>query len=227
MKRYDPNEIKNVTPYKIDDPAGIDIVVKSLQILYEEFSWLEKSFARAVIRSEKRKSQTGADFDYIFPGMFSRVGDDVHDYLNMMELDNYDAYSFFLALDPEESISYEEEIQNQYRRRLDNIIWLNLEKVDNTKDYDYLEEIKHDVKNKIENNRFGTVDIVSIEDEPEAIFREFSLETTDTQFLYYPYRGFRIQMNVTYDEQCGDFRQPVDPVDSIVAIVGNSQIVTS
>jgi len=227
MNRYKPNAIKNVVPYKIEDPLGIDITVKSLQILYEEFAWLEKSFARAVIRSEKRKTDTGSDFNYIFPGIFSRVGDDVYDYLNMMELDNYDAYSFFLALDPEESVEYEEEIQNQYRRRLDNIIWLNLEKVDDTKGYDYLEEIKQDVRNKIEKNRFGTIDIVSIEDEPENIFREFSLELTNTQFLYYPYRGFRIIMNVTYDEPCGEISTPVDPVDSIVAIVGNSQIVVS
>lgn len=226
MNRYKPNAIKNVIPYKIDDPFGIDITVKSLQILYEEFSWLEKSFARAIIRSEKRKNQAGTEFNYIFPGMFSRVGDDVYDYLNMMELDNYDAYSFFLALDTEDSIDYEE-LQNQYRRRLDNIVWLNLEKVDSTKGYDYLEEIKQDVRNKVKENRFGTIEIVSIEDEPEAIFREFSLETTDTQFLYYPYRGFRMIMNVTYDEPCGEVSTPVDPVDSIVAIVGNSKIVTS
>lgn len=226
MNRYKPNTIKNVIPYKIDDPFGIDITVKSLQILYEEFSWLEKSFARAIIRSEKRKNAAGTEFNYIFPGMFSRVGDDVYDYLNMMELDNYDAYSFFLALDTEDSIDYEE-LQNQYRRRLDNIVWLNLEKVDSTKGYDYLEEIKQDVRNKIKENRFGTIEIVSIEDEPEAIFREFSLETTDTQFLCYPYRGFRMIMNVTYDEPCGEVSTPVDPVDSIVAIVGNSKIVTS
>lgn len=226
MNRYKPNAIKNVVPYKIDDPFGIDITVKSLQILYEEFSWLEKSFARAIIRSEKRKNQAGTEFNYIFPGMFSRVGDDVYDYLNMMELDNYDAYSFFLALDTEDSIDYEE-LQNQYRRRLDNIVWLNLEKVDSTKGYDYLEEIKQDVRNKVKENRFGTIEIVSIEDEPEAIFREFSLETTDTQFLYYPYRGFRIIMNVTYDEPCGEVSTPIDPVDSIVAIIGNSQTVTS
>lgn len=213
QRRSRPNAIKELPTYIIGSPLGIDIISTRLQIEYEDnLDWLEKSFGRAVIRSEQRgevqDSGEGLTEDYIYPAMFVN---EKYDFLNMLELDNWDAYSFFLARDPESVIEYEEGIRNTYERRLSNIFWFNLERVKENRFDDYLEELKREILSVIANAQFPDtetggsvlgVEVLEVYDEPENIFEGFSLDLEKTQLLYFPYRGLRIDMTCQYVDEC-------------------------
>lgn len=203
MIRLEPLAIKNVTPHVITEPRGIDMVCKSLQSSFDNVLWLDKSFARAVFRTEKRD-----DKDYVYPAMFVANG---YDYLDMLQIDNWKSYSFMIARDSESVEDYEEGIQNTLKRKLSCVFWMNLEQVGPTRQDDFLEELKQDLIKAIKNARFldvtnGSsvlgVEIQNIYDEPKNIFSGFTISETDSQFLYYPYRGLRIDLRCFYTEEC-------------------------
>lgn len=213
-RRLQPNAIKEVAPYIEENPFGIDIVVKGLQSAYsDELEWLEKSFARAVVRSEQRGevAESGElTTNYIYPAIFVQKG---YDFLNMLELDNWDAYSFFIARDPEDVLEFEEGIRNTYERTLSSIFWFNLERVKPSRQTDYLEELKREIIEVITNAQFPDTDdggsvlgveIDEIFDEPENIFEGFSVELEKSQLLYFPYRGLRIDLLCKYVDECED-----------------------
>jgi len=203
MKRLTPNSIKNVTPNIIQEPHRIDLVVKGLQSAFNALTWNEKSFGRAVIMSTKRDK-----VNYTYPGMFVSNS---KDYLNMMEQDNFNAYSFFVAHDSESVEDYQEGVRNSFRRRLSAIFWLNLERIDATKDHNQLlEELKEDVLGSIRTVSFerginggivSGIQINSMYDEPANIFEGFTFNL-NSQFLYNHYRGLRIDLDCFYEENC-------------------------
>lgn len=212
-RRLRPNTIKDVTPFIVTNPRGIDVVARDLQAEFTlRLDWLEKSFARAVVRSEQRKVSDDNENveEYIYPAVFVAEG---KDYLNMLELDNWSAYSFFVARDPEEVIDFGEGIRNTFERTLNAIFWMNLELVDPDRKDDFLEGLKRDIIKVITDAVFtvvgnqGTtlgVEIETIFDEPVNIFEGFSIELEKSQLLYYPYRGLRFQLNCTYVDECID-----------------------
>lgn len=199
MNGLSPNALRSITPYVVSDPYGIDIPSKAIQSAMSGISWIEKSFARAVIQSRK---QDGAS--YTFPSMFVADG---KDFLDMIALDVWKSYSFLIARDPETPIDYNEGESNRYERRLDLIVWMNLQRVDNTRKDDFLPELIEDVKTAIrtaQNAQFEleSIEILNIYDEPQRVFEGFTVDLDNYQNLYYPYRGFRIEMNTIYSDVC-------------------------
>lgn len=202
MIRLEPLAIKNVTPHVITEPHGIDMVCKSLQSNFAAIPWLEKSFARAVFRTEQREQE------YVYPAMFVAAG---YDYLDMLQIDNWKSYSFMIARDSETFEDYQEGIENTITRRLSCMFWMNLELVDPTRQDDFLEELKRDVIKSIKSTRFLDVtggakvmgiEIQNIYDEPKNVFNGFTMSATESKFLYYPYRGLRVDLKCYYTEEC-------------------------
>jgi len=204
MRRVNPNAIKNVTPYVIVAPVRIGMVVQALQASLGTLTWLTKSFGRAIKMSEKRK-----DDNYIFPAMFVSSS---KDHLNMLELDNWNAYSFMFSDDAETVENYEKGFRNLYKRKLSIMFWMNLDKIDNTKEGNqHLEELKEEILAKIGTTVYTDsagsgavqdVEVMEIFEKPENVFSEFSFEETETQFLYPPYRGIRIDLDCFYIAEC-------------------------
>lgn len=202
MNRLTPNEIKNVIPYVDPDPKRIDMVVTRIQQKFAtDLLWLEKSFGRSILMSEKRDEK-----EYYFPGVY--VGS-TKDLLNMMEQDNYDAFSFFYAWDVENAEKYENTERNLFSRMVSCIFWINVDKANNG--LVYIENLKDEIIECIKNTRYlgfsedravQSVDIVNIYDQPENIFKGFSLELTSTQWLYRPYTGLKIDLQCYYLDKC-------------------------
>lgn len=204
MDQLNPVAVKNVVPYVIENPVRIDLAVNPLQSSFGNIEWLAKSFSRAVRQSRQRDN-----VDYVFPAVFSGPG---FDPLDMLLLDNFPSYSFMFAHDPETSVDYEQGVRNTFNRRLSCIFWLNLQRIDNLlAGHDFSEHLKQDAIDAIEGTTFtpdnnnGSVlgiEIIQTFDEPQNIFREFSLNLTETHFLHYPYRGFRIELDCNYISNC-------------------------
>lgn len=204
MRRLSPNAIKNVAPHYLDSPKGIDMVSCALQYKFElDLIWLEKSFGRAVLRAEKRDNQ-----DYLFPACFVGEG---YDYLDMLAIDNYDAYSFSFARDPEAVEEYQESISNTYSRLLSVIFWWNMERINYNLQTDQNEGLKQEVKKAIttctyqpsvDGGQVIGVEIENIYDQPDQVFQDFSFDHIETQSLYYPFGGIRVDLNCYFVEDC-------------------------
>lgn len=204
MIQLSPLAIKDVTPHIIQNPKRIDIAVKGFQSSFSELNWLTKSFARAIKQSTIRDNT-----EYTYPAIFVQSG---YDLLDMLQLDNWDAYSFFFARDPETVLEYEFGVRNKFRRVLSAIFWFDLTKIDSVSDpTEVMEEIKTQVLDKIRNTRFEAnsdgdtvIDhaVLSIFDVPEVIFDGFSTNLVDDQFLYFQYAGLRIDMECFYFSSC-------------------------
>lgn len=202
MNRLKPLSIKEIVPYVNSVPKRIDVPITELQNSISEIIWMEKSFGRAVVSRKIQNEQ-----EYIYPSCFVAEG---YDHANLLLNDNWDAYSFMLATGVEEIVDYIEETRNTFEREVDLIVWLNLERIQDRRDI-YIEELKDEVINKIKTTRFRSVEpeltvldceVIRIEDRAEEIFREFSLKLAESKYLFYPYGGFRITMNITFIEGC-------------------------
>lgn len=199
--RRTPTSHKDTTPFVLDNPVGIDTIVKSLQAsLSSGLTWLEKSFNRATVMSRNNSG----DQAEIYPVCWTA---DAKDQFKMIGNDNWSAYSFFVARGSETPVDFEQFGDNTYQRDLSLYVWMNLEVIDDTKNYDYLEELKQAINTVIKTTEFDdneTLIVESIEDDPLEIYSGFTVNPTDTQLLYYPYKGLRFDLACTYsdDELC-------------------------
>jgi hypothetical protein len=209
-ERLAPIEVKDVTPFVVSEPYGIDIAITGIQQkLAQQIPWLEKSFGKAVKRVNTTKNEAGSDEDYFFPSMFIEDG---KDWLDLLMNDNFNSYTFFTVDDPTTIEDFEEGVQNIYQRPFNLIFWGNLDRIYPSKTYDYLEEIKDDIAKAIKISRYYEdptdhrtvqgVDIVSIFDNHENIFDGFSFDRAKTQYLHFPYRGLKFTMNAYIVEGC-------------------------
>lgn len=207
----DPNSIKDLTPYVEDDPYGVNLVIKSIQLqLQDDLDWLQFAFGRAITRIEKRTLEINQEVEYIYPSAYNRNGKDLVD---LMQMDNFDSYCFFTAQDPETFDEYQERVSNSLQRNLSVHFWFNLDQERlNSGGFDITEKLKEDVINSIgktnwlENQAKGAsvegVDLTAVFDSPENVFNGFTLDLAESQFLYFPYRGFRIDMLSYYTHNC-------------------------
>jgi len=199
--RQTPISIKNVTPYVLNSPVGIDSIVKSLQVRFStNLTWLTKSFNRAVITSniDPNGDRHESAKCFISNGQ---------DELDMIVNDNWTAYCFFLARDNESVLEYRDNQDSLYERELSVYFWLNMDEVDPTKDYPYLEEIKREILKEIRSTSFSgdsDIEILDVIDNPLDVFEGFTVDPDKTQLLYNPYAGLRIDLNCVYSDfnQC-------------------------
>ena len=207
MNRQFPNSTKELNQYIVENPYRADIAVKALQAAYSEnLDWLEKSFPRAVLRTEKI-TQADREVERRFPAVRTMDGNDEAD---MLEVDNYAAYDFFYQIDTENLIDFEERVFNVYQAQLRNIFWFNLNEIDPNRGDDFLPELETEILQVISNTKYqdfnGTtirgIEVQRVYQEPQNIFSGFSFNLVDTQFLHYPYRGLRFDLLVTFSEQC-------------------------
>jgi hypothetical protein len=200
MNRQNPITYKEVTPYVIPSPVGIDKVITNLQVaLAANLSWLEKSFGKAnkTIKQED-------DREFIFPSILTEVSKDE---IPLLGNDNFNAYSYFLADGEELPINYEEHAVNQYQRPISLTFWMDLKRVDSTKLYNFKEELIREVKKVISTTNVGNgndVEILSVVTDPELIFDGYSTDLMKSQMLTYPQVGFRIDLLAYYqgEENC-------------------------
>ncbi len=209
MKPRSQKAFINPSTPTITSPVGIDSVIQSLQLEYvDKLAWLEKSFGRAYLGLRKTDDQSDASLltrqDIIFPSIWQGDGFDPVDGLAN---DNLNSYSFFLKSSEEVPINYTSRIKNRWSCDISNIFWLNLERVDSTKTYPFTGELINEVKGVIAETRFlglrnSGIEILSITETPQDIFREFTLDLAETQHLTNPHAGFRIEMKAYFNEGC-------------------------
>lgn len=221
--RQTPNAFKNVNPYFLTNPIGIDLIVDALQRkLDDEFNWLEKSFGRAI--KAGTTDDEGNEKEY--PAMFIEDGKDL---TNMLKIDNYDAYSFFYAEDEEELIEddeYNQWIANRLQRTLHLIVWLDLKRVDPAQVENYTEQVKQDIWKAIGETLYPcdtSAEIVAVFDEPDNIFEDFTFDFVQSQNMLYPKVGLRFELLACYNNDIDGYGTPINQQVTAFAYSNNGQ----
>lgn len=189
-----PTPIIDTIPYVLENPIGIDRIVKALQSDLSTIPWLTKSFNRAVTMSNVDTEGN----QRVTPKCWVA---NAQDELEMIANDNWNAYTFFYADSNESSIDFELNEDSQFEQELSLYLWVNLDNIDNSKTYDYLPELKEDVLKVIKNTTLDnddSIELTDIDSNPLTVYDGFTIDIDKTQLIYYPYRAIRFDFNATY-----------------------------
>lgn len=189
----------------IPDPKGFDKAIAEIQTAVGTVPYIEKSFGRAFIHKENIVGKIVS-----LPKVYQGAGE----YYNPLPNDNFKAQTFMLAAGEEiADDDFENYGQNTFTRKVALIFWGNLKAIDSAKDYIFLEEIKMDILEALRyTSSFKSFDSY-VDERYSDVFREFSSYISNaskdtaeaeinTQYLMYPYSGFRMTITLVYQQSC-------------------------
>lgn len=189
----------------ITSPIGLDAVIQSIQQeLSAGLSWLEKSFGRAW---EFKEIDSATEKIIKVPKCYTGTGE----YINVLPNDFLKAQSFISARNEETWPAYTRASGNSKQRELSIIFWFNLKEIDPTKDYIFTEELKKQVEKILKANAYVASINKYFDERVEDVFDgyisqaeagRYSVDDTKTQYLMYPYSGFRFDVTVAFTEVC-------------------------
>jgi len=186
---------KNPTVINVPNQVGLDAAIAELQTALGTIPYLDKVFGRAWIHKEKRGNK-----DITLPKVYQGK----KEYYNALPNGNFKASVFFIAEGDEESKDYSPLENNVFTRQVALIFWGDLKRIDKDKDFIFLEEIKMDVLRAIKYCKcFESYDSY-VDERYSEIFKEFrdASDEINTQYLMYPYAGFRLSLTLIYDQPC-------------------------
>lgn len=172
-------------------PLGVDKVIQDLQIQLSSLSWLDYSFGRAFIGKDNQ--QGGRDYNY--PMLYSGNAN----YYDASPNDNIISQSFFVIDGDYSFNNYLINEQNLFTVPVSLIVWGNLKKISEVDEHFGQVLLQQVLKVVNENNEFL---VLSITDNEEDVFREFSVRLEQTSLFYYPYFCYRIKMEAQVSEEC-------------------------
>lgn len=124
---------------------------------------------------------------------------------------NIGNYSFFVLHEPQET-HYDVGSRVKVRAPFSLIVWLDIRSVDDGQRN--IEQVKRDILRALRLvwMREGHFHINRIYQRAENIFKEFTLDEIDNQFLMQPYCGFRFQGEIEIEDECS-YVEPTDDTD--------------
>lgn len=155
-------------------------------ILKSKLTWLDNAFGQAFRLIDSN-------------GDYPAAHDQRKEYIRLFPNDILGNYSFFEVSDP---IIYE---RNAVKFKASLIFWLNVENVYGPIGADtFIDTIREDIISALDNRLYlqANIHILGIYEQPESIFRGYSLSQLDTQYLMLPYHGYRIDLQINERKVC-------------------------
>lgn len=181
---------------KPESPAFIDKVVVQLQdTLKNKLPWLNHSFGRA-----QRLTETKDKKKRFYPGVHIANGR----YINVFPDQELGNFSFFIVEDPQ-IVDFRPHTVNNVRLKYSIVFWLNLDKIFASSPDRNTEALKAQIVKILTRESFltfGRIDIRYIHEQAENIYKGYSIEEIDSQFLMQPYAGFRFEGEMMFTENC-------------------------
>lgn len=179
----------------ISNPELIDRVIADIQKgLADNIGWLNYAFGRAqrLVKAINGKS-------YFTPNVYAGG----NEYLEVSPDANIGNFCFFQIDDPQ-YMDWQPKIRGAIRCGYSLIFWHDLRTIPGT-DGRNTEIVKAEVL-KVLNGGFwlksGRVNVTRIFEQAENIYRGYSLDEVDNQYLMHPYAGFRITGELYINESC-------------------------
>lgn len=188
----------------IPNAVMVDRVIGEIQTgLAANLDWLNAAFGRA---QRLTKEMNGKRI--ITPNVYcgGLQGHGVNDYLEVSPDSKIGNFSFFLIDDPQR-IDWNPGQQNEYTVPFALIFWFDLRTIFNAATNRNTEYVKAQILRVLNGRagwllRDGRLTINRCYEQAANIYRGFSLDEIDNQFLMHPYAGFRFEGELTFDEIC-------------------------
>ena len=186
-----------------EDPAFADIQIQAImKSLEENLDWLDVAFGRA-----ERITRMAGNKKIKIPAVYLGSDKDKfkNEYLELAPDSRIGNFSFFYMLEPE-TLRLQPYQQGYIHAPFALIFWFDLRKVWESVNTRNLEFVKQQiVKCLNRQTRFtnhGRLELTRIYNTPEQIYREFTLDEIDNQFLMHPFAGFRFEGVLVFEEPC-------------------------
>lgn len=179
----------------IPDPKGVDKAIQQIQTNLGGISWMEFAFGKVYKRWEIRKDQR-----YFIPKAYGGG----KEYIPLDPNDEVLAFSFIENGDEDLIQDTYEPLRHSWMSEvnLNIVVFANLTRIDNDKDYIFDEELKDDVLNAI-NASSCVTKINGIVKGLDKAYSEYSYPDQNRYFTEL-FAAFKVSVTVTLDEKCYD-----------------------
>ena len=195
-------EETDLIPY-YPNPVLIDRVIRNIQGgLMQKIEWLDVVFGRAqrIVKVVNGKR-------YYIPAIY--VGGTKYrqsnDYLEVFPDANIGNFGFFWIQDPQ-TVKWIPKERGSIRYPFALIIWVDLRKVYPNQTSNRNTEVLKDEILKALNGGFwlrhGKIEVNQIYELAENVYRGFTIDEVDNQFLMHPFAGFRFEGEISVGQPC-------------------------
>lgn len=188
----------------IPNAVMIDRVIGEVQTgLAANLEWLNAAFGRAQ-RLVKEMNGKRIITPNVYCGGLQGHGE--NDYLEVSPDSKIGNFSFFLIDDPQR-IDWNPGQQTEIKAPFALIFWFDLRTIFGDATNRNTEYVKAQILRVLNGRagwrlRDGRITINRCYEQAANIYRGFSLDEIDNQFLMHPYAGFRFEGELTFDEIC-------------------------
>lgn len=162
-------------------PKLIDLELLKIQRKLEALSWL-------TVYGRSRKMVDG---NIIYPAVY--IGHTKYKSL----LPDKSNYSFFVVDDPQE-YEFNPNMKGTLTIKLNLLVWFNISQVESL-DERNTEMVKEELLNILKSSNF---EISRIYENADNIFKGFTLKEVESQYMMYPYAGFRFEGTLRIKPTC-------------------------
>lgn len=194
---------KRTTPI-IPNPVLIDRVLGNIQTgLMDNVDWLDVAFGRA-----QRIAKVIQGKRYYTPNVYAGGTEwrGNNDYIDVSPDANIGNFSFFWIDDPQ-TVGWIPKEQSEIKAPFSLIVWFDLRKVyPGQLNNRNTEALKNEILTVLNGGfwlKDGKIVINRIYELAENVYRGFTLDEIDNQFLMQPYGGFRFEGMLEVSESCG------------------------
>lgn len=187
--------IQNPHVYLPDKMVGLDAKIEQVRVVLEKnITWLDSAFHRAWRLQEKSGIGTIA----VPKVMVSKE----KEYMSMMPNDALGAYCWFIGQAGEEPHEWTPGNKTVFfSKDVDLIFYFNYRKIDQSRNYVFVEELKVEVLYWL-NQLQGLVVNDIVYETVEEVYEGYSLEEINRDLFYYPYGGIKFSLTLSYKINC-------------------------
>lgn len=180
----------------IANPVLFDRVIVDIQKgLADNLGWLNRSFGR----SERLVKMINGK-RYYTPNVYAGG----NEYLPVSPDSKLGNFSFFVVDDPQ-NVEWEPGIQSEWIAPFSIIFWFDMRTITNDANNRNTEAVKAEILRVLNGGfwlRSGRIKINRVYEKAENIYRGFTLDEIDNQFLMHPFAGFRFEGEMKIEQPC-------------------------
>lgn len=176
----------------ISRPQLFDRVIADIQRgLADNLAWLDHSFGRAWRLSKMVNGRR----EYT-PNVY--IGN--NEYLPVMPDEGLGNFSFFVLSDPQD-IEWSAHVQSLMTAPFSLIVWVDVRTITDDRN---TEQIKAEILDALGRTlvRDGSFEITRISEHAENVYKGYTLDEVDNQFLMHPFAGFRFDGVLRTKQPC-------------------------
>lgn len=183
----------------------LDAVIGNIQTaLVNNLDWLDAAFGRAQRLTKILPTGKRIVTPNVYCGGLDGHGE--NDYIETSPDSKIGNFSFFVVDDPQQ-LDWEPLAQMTQKAPFALIFWFDLRRVFGTDTNRNTEYLKAQILELLNGRtgwllRNGTIRINKCYEQAQNIYRGFSLDEVDNQFLMHPYAGFRFEGELIVDMPC-------------------------